>query len=155
MTTLAAIRPDDVNVVLLLHVAGAMLLVGGLLAGAAGLAAARGDVRWVRAGYRSLLLVALPGWLAMRIGAELTYAEEGWDDLPTGFDDPTWLALGAAIADLGGLLLVAALVLGGVGLARLRAGRGGGALLRLTLVLAGGLLLAFLVAAWAMSAKPA
>ncbi len=154
MTTVAAIRPDDVNVVLLLHVAGAMLLVGGLLAGSAGLAAARGDVRWARAGYRSLLLVALPGWVLMRVGAELTYAEEGWDDLPAGFDEPTWLDLGAAVADLGGLLLVVSLILGGVGLVRLRGGRGGGLLLRLTLVLAVVLLLAFLVAAWAMSGKP-
>jgi hypothetical protein len=150
----ASIRPDHVNVPLLLHVVGAMLLVGGLLAGASALAFARGQARLARIGYRSLLVVALPGWVCMRVGAEWTYSEEGWGDLPATIGEPDWLGLGAVIADVGGLLLGVALVVGGVGVVRLRAGRGA-TLLRVTLALSGLLLAAFLVAAWAMSAKPA
>ena len=48
----------------------------------------------------------------MRVGAEWTYSREGWDDLPEGVDDPGWLATGAIIGDVGGLILLIALVLG-------------------------------------------
>ena len=54
---------------------------------------------------------------------------------------------------MGGLVLLVALIAGGVGIYRLRAGEGSG-LLRGTLVLALVLLAADVVAVWAMSAKP-
>ena len=44
MSVIAAIRPDDWNYVLLLHIGGAMILVGGMLTAASALALARGDV---------------------------------------------------------------------------------------------------------------
>ena len=50
MDVLASIRPDSWNFPLFLHVLGAMVLVGGLLAGAVCLAFARGDVRFLRLG---------------------------------------------------------------------------------------------------------
>ena len=81
MTALASIRPDEQNLPLLLHVLGAMILVGGLLTGAAALAFARGEPRSLRLGYWSLLAVALPGWILMRIGAQWIYSEQGWDDV--------------------------------------------------------------------------
>jgi hypothetical protein len=153
VSMLAALRPDSWDFPLFLHVLGAMILVGGLLTGASALAFARGDARSLRLGYWSLLAVSLPGWVLMRIGGEWTYSREGWDDLPEGVDDPGWLATGAIIGDLGGLILLIALLLGGVGVYRQRQEKGAG-LLRATLILSLVLLAAYVVAVWAMTGKP-
>jgi hypothetical protein len=152
MTVLAALRPSDWEFPLFVHVLGAMILVGGLLTGAGVLAFARGEARSLRLGYWSLLAVALPGWIIMRIGADWIYDEEGWDDLPED-DEPGWLGIGYLTADLGGLILLVSLVLGGIGVFRLREGKGSG-WLRATLVLALILLAAYIVTVWAMSGKP-
>jgi hypothetical protein len=153
VSVLAAVRPDSWNVPLFLHVIGAMTLVGGLLTGASALAFARGEVRLLRLGYWSLLIVSLPGWVLMRIGAGWIYSREGWDDLPESVDDPGWLGMGSLIADAGGLLLLVSLIVGGVGVYRLREG-GGSGLLKATLALSLVLLAAYLVAVWAMAGKP-
>jgi hypothetical protein len=152
MSILAAVRPDSWNLPLFLHVLGAMILVGGLLTSAGALAFARGEARLLRVGYWSLLAVALPGWVLMRIGAAWIYSKEGWDDVP---DDllPGWLEAGVFIGDVGGLLLLVSLIVGGVGVYRLREGKGSG-LLKVTLVLSLALLAAYLVAVWAMAGKP-
>ena len=149
----AAVRPDSWNFPLLLHVLGAMVLVGGLVATAGTLALAGGDTRLLRLGYQSLLAIALPGWILMRVAAEWIYTKEGWDDLPSGVDDPGWLNLGFIIGDTGGLILFVSLIVGGIGTHRLREGRGAG-LVRATLILSVVLLAAYLVAIWAMSGKP-
>jgi len=149
---LASIRPDDQNFPLFVHVLGAMILVGGLLTAAGTLAWSRGDVASLRLGYRTLLAVALPGWIVMRIGAEWIYSKEGWDDLPDSAQ-PTWLGIGYLLADLGGLILLVSLIVGGIGVYRLREGMGAG-LLRATLVLSLILLAAYVVAVWAMAGKP-
>jgi hypothetical protein len=154
MSLVAAVRPDSWNVALFVHVLGAMILVGGLVASAGLLGLARGDARLLRFGYWSLLAVSLPGWIVLRIGAEWVSSREGWTDLPSGVDQPTWLDTGRFVADIGGAILLVALVLGGIGVRRLDQGRGAG-LLRTTLVLATILLAADLVAVWAMAAKPA
>jgi len=152
ISLLAAHRPTDWNFPLFVHVLGAMILVGGLLAGASLITFARGDTRFLRLGYWALLLVALPGYLVMRIGAQWIYSKEGWDDLPDA-EIPTWIDLGFIIADLGALLTVIALVVGGIGVRRLREGKGAG-LLKATMVIAWLVLAAALVAVWAMSGKP-
>jgi hypothetical protein len=151
MTIVATVRPDSWDFPLLVHVLGAMILVGGLLAGASSLALARGDVKFLRLGYRSLLAVALPGWLLMRIGAEWIASKEGWT--AKGVPTPTWLSIGFILADAGGLILLVSLVVGGIGVRRLRAGQGA-TLLRTTLVLSVALLGAYVVAVWAMAGKP-
>jgi hypothetical protein len=153
MSVIAAIRPDSWNFPLFVHVLGAMVLVGGTLTGASALAFARNDPRFLRLGYWTLLIVALPGYIIMRIGAEWIFTKEHWDDLPEGVDDPTWLGIGRAIADLGVLVLLLSLVLGGIGVYRLRSGHGS-TLLRITMVLSLILLAALIVAAWAMAGKP-
>jgi hypothetical protein len=152
MSVVAAIRPDSWNFPLFLHVLGAMILVGGLLAGGATLGSARGDPRFLRLGYWSLLVISLPGWVLMRIGADWISSKEGWDDVPDELV-PRWLSIGWFIADLGGLVLLVSLIVGGVGVYRLREGKGSG-LLRATMVLSLVLLAAYLVAAWAMAGKP-
>jgi hypothetical protein len=152
ITVLAAIRPDSWNFPLFVHVLGAMILVGGLLTGASAIAFARGDARFLRLGYWTLLLVALPGYIVMRIGAQWIYSKEGWDDLP---DDaiPAWIDIGYIIADAGALLTLIALILGGIGVRRLGSG-GGTGLLKAAMVIAWIVLAAAVVAVWAMSGKP-
>jgi hypothetical protein len=151
-TVLAAVRPDDWNFPLLVHAAGAMVLYGGLLTGASALGFARGDTRLLRLGYFTLLAVALPGWIVMRVGAQWIYSKEGWDDLPEGAE-PSWLGVGFLTAEGGGLLLLIGLIAGGIGVRRLRDG-GGSGLLKATLVIALILLAAYTVAVWAMAGKP-
>jgi hypothetical protein len=152
MSLLAAVRPGSWNFPLFLHVLGAMILVGGLVTGASALAFARGEARLLRLGYWSLLAVSLPGWVLMRIGAQWIYSKEGWYDVPDKFR-PGWLDIGLIIGDLVGLILLVSLVAGGVGVYRLREGKGPG-LLRVTLVLSLVLLAAYVVAVWAMAGKP-
>ncbi|HXF98247.1 MAG TPA: hypothetical protein VNJ46_06505 [Gaiellaceae bacterium] len=149
---LAASRPTDWNLPLFLHVLGAMVLVGGLLTGASLLAFARADGRLLRLGYWSLLAVGLPGFVLMRVAAQWIYSKEGWGDLPEG-QEPAWIGVGYVTADLGGLLFLLSLALGGVGVYRLRGGKGT-ALLKATLLLSILLLAAYVVAAWAMAGKP-
>jgi hypothetical protein len=151
VTVLAIIRPDSWEFPLFLHVLGAMILVGGLLTGASSLAFARGDVRYLRLGYWSLLAVSLPGWVLMRVGGQWIADREGWTD--KGVDEPTWLGIGFLLGDLGGLILLISLIVGGIGVYRLREGKGAG-LLKATLVLSLVLLAAYVIAVWAMTGKP-
>ena len=148
---IATVRPHAWDFPLFVHVLGAMILVGGLLAGAACLWLARGDARFLRIGYRSLLVVALPGWILMRVGAEWIASKEGWTH--KGVPTPRWLDIGFLIADIGGLILLISLIVGGVGVRRLRSGQGA-TLLRTTLALSVVLLAAYVVAVWAMAGKP-
>jgi hypothetical protein len=151
MSVVVAIRPDSWDFPLFLHVLGAMILVGGLLTGVSSLAFARGDVRFLRLGYWTLLAVSLPGWILMRAGGEWIASREGWTK--KGVPTPTWLDIGFLLADVGGLILLVSLIVGGVGVYRLRQGKGSG-LLKATLVLAFILLAAYVVAVWAMAGKP-
>jgi hypothetical protein len=151
MTVLAFVRPHGWDFPLFVHVLGAMILCGGLLAGGSTLAFARGDVRFLRLGYWSLLAISLPGWLVMRIGAEWIASKEGWTK--KGVPTPTWLDIGFLLADAGGLILLISLIVGGIGVRRLRSG-GGAGLLKATLVLSFVLLAAYVVAVWAMAGKP-
>jgi len=149
-SVLATVRPDSWNFPLFVHVFGAMILVGGLLAGASTILYARGDVRFLRLGYWTLLAVALPGYVVMRIGAQWIYSRSIYDDLP---EDPTWIGIGFIVADLGALLTLIALILGGIGVRRLNSG-GGQGLLKAAMVIAWIVLAAALVAVWAMAGKP-
>jgi hypothetical protein len=103
-----------------------------------------------RFSYLTLATVALPGFILMRAGAAWIYDKEGFG----GDDDPAWVGIGFMTADGGGLLLLIALVVGGVGLARARRGAGDG-LLRASGAIALVLLAAYLVTVWAMAGKPA
>ena len=151
---LATIRPDSWDFPLLLHVLGAMLLVGTLVLAASALILAWRDssASLVRLGYRSLLIGALPAWIVMRGAAEWIADKEGL----TGDDVPSWVDIGYSTADSGFVLLLISTVL--AGLAVRRAGRaegpGGGGFSRASTVLVSLVLIAYLVAIWAMTAKP-
>jgi hypothetical protein len=152
MSVLATVRPDSWNFPLFVHVLGAMILVGGLVAGASALALAKGEAKVLRLGFWSLMLVSFPGWIIMRVGAQWIYNKEGWDNVPDNLI-PNWLDIGAVIADAGGLVLVITLIIGGIGVRRLEAGKSS-RLLKATLVLSVVLLAAYVVAVWAMAGKP-
>lgn len=149
---LGAIRPDDVNLALLVHVLGAMVLVGALVtASTAAIVGWRDETDGLRRlSYKTLLFVGLPSWVVMRVGAQWVYAEENLDDLA---EDPAWLGIGFITAELGGLLLLIALILGGIGLRQSRSG-GGGGLLKASAVIATILVAVYVIAVWAMGAKP-
>ena len=147
---LAAIRPDSWNFPLLLHVLGAMILVGATLTAGSALAFARGNAQILRLGYWSLLVVGLPSYALMWGAAHWIYSKEGLDD---SFVDSAWTTIGLVVAEGGAALFVAALIVGGIGVRRLRDG-GGEGLLKATMVLSLVLLAAFVVAVWAMAGKP-
>jgi hypothetical protein len=153
VTVFAAIRPHDIDLVLLFHVLGAMVLVGALIT-ASGMAIigwsdASDTLR--RLSYRVLLFVAFPGYIVMRIFAQWVESKEHLDNLK---DDPTWLGIGYMAADIGGLLLLIALIVGGIGARKARSG-GGTTLLRVSSVIATLLVAVYVVAVWAMGGKPA
>ena len=132
---------------LVLHVLGAMVLVGAMLAVFVLALAGRrlpevASLR--RAAFWTLLIVAIPAWVLMRAAAQWIYSSEGF----SGSGDPTWVGIGFGVADAGLLVL---LVTAGVAFWWKRAGK----------PLAGGLVgglsalyLALLTVAWlAMSGK--
>jgi hypothetical protein len=149
-------RPDDVNVPLTLHVLGAGLLVGTLIAVATAIligwrSTADGDaVGLTRLGLRTLLLGVFPAYLLMRIGAQWTEAAA---DLPDIVEDSAWIGIGYITADAGALLILISMVLSGIGLRKLRSG-GGLGLGRAVGVISLILIAAYVVAVWAMAAKP-
>ena len=151
MSVLAIIRPDSWNWALLVHVGGAMILVGALLTAGTASMMMRSDATGTLAvfSYRMLLWVGLPGLIIMRAGAAWIYDKEGY----SGDNDPTWLGIGFLTADLGALLLIISLILGGIGLRRFRRG-GGDGLLRAAGIIALILLAAYVITVWAMAGKP-
>src|SRR5919204_5729389 len=112
---LAAIRPDAWNFPLLLHVLGAMLLVGALIVTASALFLAwrGGDAALVRTGYRALLLGVVPSWILMRAGAEWIASKEHLEN-----SNVSWIGIGFNTADGGAAVIVIATVLAGLGMRR-------------------------------------
>lgn len=154
MTVLAAVRPDSWNFPLLLHVLGAMVLVGAITAAAVALLAGwrRDAAPYTRFAFWTLLMVGLPAFVAMRGGAQWIYSKEGF----SGEDDPAWIGIGFAVADPGAPLFLVTLIVTGIGARTLgRRDTGVSLLTRIGGVLALILLAAYVLAAWAMSAKPA
>jgi hypothetical protein len=151
---IAALRPDEQSFALLLHLVGATVVFGALLASATSLLLSRGQTRLLRLGYYSLLLVGLPGLILMRLAGQWLYNLQNWDDLPDQIAEPAWLGIGFVVADWGGLLFLFSLALGGVGIYRLRQGKNATGLLNATMVISLVLIVAYVVAVWAMTGKP-
>jgi hypothetical protein len=134
-------------------VLGAMLLVGALVFVAVVILIGwRGSERAVpltRLALRAIPYGVLPAYVVMRVGAQWTEAEA---DFPEGFD-PAWIGIGYITADVGALLLLVSLILAILGLRKLRTG-GGLGLGRAVGVISIVLVAAYVVAVWAMTAKP-
>lgn len=81
----------------------------------------------------------------MRIGAEWLYSKE----FSGSSSDPTWVGIGRVAADIGGLVFLISLILAGVAARKSsgRLGKAAGLLAAITLI-------GWLVAIWAMGAKP-
>jgi len=151
---MATVRPDSWNIPLFLHVAGAMVLVGALVVVAWALVKAwRGDsAGFTNVAFRTLLYVAIPAFIVMRVGAQWIGDKEGILDSKS---DPSWIGIGFSTSDSGGLFVIIATVLAGLAARRLRReGSAGPTLGRVAAVLTLIPLIAFLVTIWAMTAKP-
>src|ERR1043165_9660910 len=133
------IRADQFNFPLLLHVAGAMLLVGSLIVALACLVLAwrqsdaTAATSLIRFGFRTMLYAVLPSYVLMQVAAEWIASREGYN----GDVTPSWIDLGYGLADGGGLLLLISIIL--TGIAARRAGTSpslGGRLVKAGTVLA-------------------
>lgn len=148
---MAAIRPDSWNIALLVHVLGAMVLVGALVLAVGALVAAwrSNSTNLVRLGYRALLWGALPAWVVMRVGAQWIYSKEGLDSASLA-----WTDVGFITSEGGLFFMIIATVV--AGLAVRRVGRGGsiGSGARVAAVLVSLVVVIYVVAIWAMTTKP-
>jgi hypothetical protein len=167
----ADLRPSSFNFPLIVHVGGATLLVGGVMTAAVALSIAGANAKQLRFGYFSLLFVGLPGLILAKLGATAIWSKESSHSfIGSAFphsDDPRWIEIGGTALDFGGALLVLALILGWFGLRRMESGTGdllskfpvvskmtGETLLRLTKLITIVLLVGYVLAVWAMGAKP-
>ena len=151
----AIVRPLEWEWALLVHLLGAFLLVGAMvavvIAALASTRAAEAEAAVVpaRVGFRTLLFVVWPSFIVMRLAAEWVRSESGYPD------EADWIGIGYIVSDAGLLVLLVLTLPGWLGLRRLR--QGGLArpvTLRILAVLASVYLAALMVAIWAMTAKP-
>ena len=90
---------------LFLHVLGAMTLVGAVLVVVivSLVAWRRPDLTVLRrAAWLTLVAVAIPAYIVMRVGAQWIYSKEGF----SGTNDPRWIGVGFGAADAGMLILL-------------------------------------------------
>jgi hypothetical protein len=154
MSVIATIRPDEWGLPLFLHVLGALSLVGAVVLAATflfGSVRAGGALEPARVGFRSLLYAALPAYIVMRVGAEWIADKENLTD-----SDDAWIGIGYGIADVGLLLIVIATIAAGVAVRRAGAADGAttGSGTKVAAWLTGVLIVAYVVAIWAMTTKP-
>jgi hypothetical protein len=149
---LAFVRPDAWNIPLLVHVLGAMLMTAGVLVAALTLVANRAGASALlsRVSFRSLLVVALPGYVLMRVGAEWIFNKENISDK----HPPSWVDTGFIVADPGLLLLIIATVIAWRVSKRVGAGNASGGMRNVVLGLSGLLVVMYVVAIYAMTTKP-
>jgi hypothetical protein len=152
MSTLAIIRPDDWSLPLFVHILGAMVLVGALFLAAVALIASwrSGSPSLIRLAYMSLFYGALPGYIVFRAGAEWIVSKEHLSD-----SNQAWIGIGYGVSDLGFLLLIVSLIIGGISVRRMNRGAQPSAVAaRVVTGLVSLVLVAYLVAVWAMTTKP-
>jgi hypothetical protein len=109
--TLAIQQGSDGDLPLFLHVLGATLLFGSIVALVlVGFAGRRGDgerVGWLRRlAFRIALLALLPAWVLMRVAGQWIDSKE----YPNGHE-PGWVGVGFLVSDVGALVVLALLVL--------------------------------------------
>ena len=152
MSVLALIRPDSWAFPLFLHIAGAMVLVGALTLSATSLIASwrSGSAALIRRAYMTLFYAALPAYIVFRVGSEWIADKEGLTDA-----DLSWIDIGYMVSDTGALLLIIAMVIGGISVRRMNRGQEPSPIAaRIVTGLISLVLIAYLVAVWAMTTKP-
>ena len=97
---------------------------GGLALSAISLIAAwrSGSAALTKLGFMSLFYGAIPGYILMRGGAQWIAHKEGLDNDDV---DLTWINIGFSVSDLGFVLLIVSLVIGGIAVRRINRGEGG------------------------------
>lgn len=153
---LLLIRPDAWNLPLLVHVGGAMVLVGTLVVTALTLTmsvrkdAAEERLPLLLFACRLILFGVIPSYIVMRGGAQWIVSKEHLDN-----SNATWIGIGFGTSDGGALLIVISAILAAVALRKLRRDAAASPLLtQITAVIAYILIAAFVVAIWAMTTKP-
>jgi hypothetical protein len=152
VSVLSVIRPDDTIVPLFLHIAGAMVVVGALTLASVSLIVSwrSGSPALIRTAYMTLFYAALPGYIVFRVGSEWILDKEGLADA-----DLAWIDIGYMVSDTGALLLIISLVIGGISVRRMNRGQQPSLIAaRIVTGLVSLVLVAYLVAVWAMTAKP-
>jgi hypothetical protein len=147
MTVIAAIRPEDWNFPLFIHILSAMVLFGAVVLAALSVAG-NPQAAALRLGFRSLLIGAIPAWIAMRLSAQWIASKEGY--LEEDVEVPAWIDIGFITSEGSFLFLIAATVCAGIAARRERPG----GLRTATVVLVSITIVAYVVALWAMSTKP-
>lgn len=109
--TVAIQQPPDGNLPLFLHVLGATLTFGAIVAllivGFAARRAPEERALWLRGvAFRIGLFVLLPTWILMRVAAQWIDDKE----YPNGHE-PGWVGVGFIVSDAGALVVLALLVL--------------------------------------------
>jgi hypothetical protein len=152
MTALAFLRPSSWDLPLFVHLLGAFGLVGGVLATVTLAATARRRSEQAplltSLALRTLLLVVVPAFVVMRVGAQWILSKEKYAE------NSDWVGIGFVISDAGAIVVIALALLAWRTARRARAGdlrpRSGSLVVGL-----GSLYLAALaVAWWAMTTKP-
>lgn len=150
MSVLAAVRPDEWNLPLFVHVLGAMLTTAVLVVAVYGFVAARAGLPGsARFGFRTLLVAGIPSFLTMRIGAQWIADKENLAD-----SEAAWITIGYLTTDLGLLFLLIALICSGMASKRSARGESPQKLIAASASLSGLLVALYLVAIWAMTMKP-
>ncbi len=153
MTVLAAIRPNDWELPLFIHVLGALTLIGAVVLTAAMLLTAWRDpsAANLRLAVRSLTLGVIPAWIVLRVGAEWIADKEGYSDLD---DPPDWIDLGYMASDVGFLLILLSAFFGWRALRTARTEGSPSGTVRAAAIMIAVVLVLNLVALWAMTTKP-
>jgi hypothetical protein len=109
--TLAIQQGSNGDLPLFLHVLGATMAFGAIvtlvIVGFAARRAASDRALWLRRlNFRIALLVVLPTWILMRVGAQWIDSKE----YPHGHE-PGWVGVGFLVSDVGALIVLALLIL--------------------------------------------
>jgi hypothetical protein len=150
---LAIVRPSSWNPLLFIHIAGAMALVATLIVAvfALRIATSRGDQPTTRFAFRTLWMAVLPSYIVMRVGAQLIVNKEHLDK-----HSPDWVGIGFFASDVGAIVLLVTILLAGLAYRTTVKGTAlaGSGRLRAATILSGLLIVAYVVAIYAMTAKP-
>lgn len=101
---IAILRPHAWDLPLFVHVFGAMVLFGAMVATVTLSAVGTRVPTLARPAFWALLGAAVPAWILMRVGAQWTYSKEKSDFFGNG--DPAWVGIGFVVADAGLLFLL-------------------------------------------------